>query len=93
MATVDQTTLAGEQPSMRQLALSRLACANAVRSAAETTRTASFLAGGGAIYASSALQRHMRDAEAMTHHFTVAPHVWEDAGRVLLGRTPLAPAF
>jgi len=29
----------------------------------------------------------------ITHHFTVAPHTWEDAGRVLLGRTPVAAVF
>jgi hypothetical protein len=34
-----------------------------------------------------------RDAEAITHHFAVAPHTWEEAGRVLLGRGPIAPAF
>ena len=26
-------------------------------------------------------------------YFTVAPHVWEEAGRVLLGRQPLAMVF
>jgi alkylation response protein AidB-like acyl-CoA dehydrogenase len=49
------------------------------------------LAGGSSIYRASSLQRHMRDAEAITHHFTVSPHVWEDAGRVLLGSPPAAP--
>jgi alkylation response protein AidB-like acyl-CoA dehydrogenase len=41
----------------------------------------------------SSLQRHMRDAEAVTHHFTVAPHTWEDAGRVLLGRKLASAVF
>jgi len=44
------------------------------------TRTASVLAGGSSIYTGSSLQRHARDAEAVTHHFTVAPHNWEEAG-------------
>jgi hypothetical protein len=57
------------------------------------TRTVNTLAGGSSIYVSSSLQRHARDAEALTHHFTVAPHVWEEAGRVLLGRQPRAPVF
>jgi hypothetical protein len=35
----------------------------------------------------------MRDAEAIAHHFTVAPYVWEDAGRVFMGRQPTAPMF
>jgi hypothetical protein len=57
------------------------------------TRTANTLAGGNSIYASSALQRHARDAEAVTHHFAVAPHTWEEAGRVFLGREPIIAAF
>ena len=84
---------AGRQPSPRQIAAGRLAATHAVVIAARVTRTASTLAGGSAIFDSSALQRHMRDAEAMTHHFSVAPHTWEEAGRVLLGRPPIAPAF
>jgi hypothetical protein len=51
------------------------------------------LAGGSAIYSTASLQRHVRDADAVTHHFTVAPHTWEEAGRVLMGREPLAPVF
>ena len=57
------------------------------------TRTAGTLGGGSAIYAGSNLQRHVRDAEAITHHFTVAPFVWEQVGRVLLGRDPGVPVF
>lgn len=49
--------------------------------------------GGSAIYTSSSLQRHTRDAEALTHHFSVAPGVWEDAGRIFMGRKPNAPMF
>ena len=88
-----QTVSAGRAPSERQLALSRAAATHAVETAATVARTACTLGGGGALYASSSLQRHARDAEAMTHHFTVAPHTWEEAGRVLLGRRPVAPVF
>ena len=38
------------------------------------------------IYSKSSLQRHAHDAEATTHHFTVALYTWEEAGRVILGR-------
>jgi len=38
-------------------------------------------------------QLHARDADVLTHHFTQAPHVWEDAVRVLLGLEPQAPLF
>jgi alkylation response protein AidB-like acyl-CoA dehydrogenase len=88
-----QTVVAGKEPTLRQLALNRIAAANAAETGAAVTRTAHLLAGGSSIYNTSSLQRHMRDAEALTHHFTVAPHVWEDAGRIFLGRQPTAPLF
>jgi indole-3-acetate monooxygenase len=87
------TVREGRAPSKRQLALVRAATTNAAQTAALVTQTANTLGGGEAIYASSSLQRHARDAEAITHHFTVAPHTWEQAGRVLLGRDPVAFAF
>jgi indole-3-acetate monooxygenase len=87
------TVREGRAPSKRQLALIRAATTNAAQTAALVTQTANTLGGGEAIYASSSLQRHARDAEAITHHFTVAPHTWEQAGRVLLGRDPVAFAF
>ena len=81
-----ETVQKGDTPTSRQLALGRAAAMQVAETAAAVTRTASALGGGGAIYQTSALQRHMRDAEVITHHFTVAPHVWEEAGRVLLDR-------
>ena len=88
-----QVARASQPPTLRQIALARAAASHAVETAAEVTRTMSTLAGGGTIYATSSLQRQARDAEAITHRFTVAGHTWEDAGRVLLGRVPVAAAF
>jgi alkylation response protein AidB-like acyl-CoA dehydrogenase len=88
-----QAVSVGEEPTGRQVALARVAAANAAETGATVARTASTLAGGTSIFVQSSLQRHMRDAEALAHHFTVAPHVWEDAGRVFLGRKPVAPMF
>ena len=82
----------GPSPSARQLALGRIAATQAVETAASVTRTANTLGGGSSIYSTSSLQRHARDAEAITHHFTVTPHTWEEAGRVLLGRKPNVPS-
>ena len=84
---------AGGQPTPRQFASNRIACANAAETAATVTRTVSVLAGGSAVFASSSLHRHSRDADALAHHFSVSPHTWEDAGRVLLGRPPASVAF
>jgi alkylation response protein AidB-like acyl-CoA dehydrogenase len=83
----------GREPSKRDLAQGHIAATHAVEAGASVTRTASALAGGSSIYTTSALQRHARDAEAVTHHFTVAPHTWEEAGRVFLGREPIIPVY
>jgi alkylation response protein AidB-like acyl-CoA dehydrogenase len=88
-----QSVCAGRAPTMRQIALGRLAATHAAETAATVTRTANTLAGGSSIYSTSSLQRHARDAEAVTHHFTVALHTWEEAGRVLMGREPTVPVF
>jgi alkylation response protein AidB-like acyl-CoA dehydrogenase len=88
-----QTVNSGGSLTPNQLAFNRMAAINATETGAAVTRAASALAGGSAIYTSASMQRHVRDAEAVTHHFTVAPHVWEDAGRVLMGRQPTAPIF
>jgi alkylation response protein AidB-like acyl-CoA dehydrogenase len=88
-----QSVYAGDALSNRQIALGRMAATHAAETSASVTRTVSRLAGGTAIYATSSLQRHARDADAIAHHFTVAPHTWEEAGRILLGRTPTVAAF
>lgn len=88
-----QTVSVGRDPTRHQLALGRIATMHVVETVARVTQTANTLAGGSAIYSTSALQRHARDAEVITHHFTVAPHTWEEAGRVLFGREPLTAVF
>lgn len=93
VADLWDSTCAGATVTQHQIALNRLACVHAAETAADVARSANVLAGGGSIHLSSALQRHMRDADAVAHHFTVSPHVWEDAGRVLLGRQPATLVF
>jgi len=88
-----QTVSAGDEPSMRLRALCRIAANQATETAASVARLASTHAGGTSVYNGSSLQRHARDADVITHHFTQAPHVWEDAGRVLMGLPPTAPLF
>jgi indole-3-acetate monooxygenase len=88
-----ETVLAGGQPTMRQRSLCRIASVEAVETAAQIARSMSTLAGGTSVYSASSLQRHARDADVLTHHFTQSPQVWEDAGRVLMGFEPTAPLF
>jgi alkylation response protein AidB-like acyl-CoA dehydrogenase len=88
-----QTCVAGDAPSMRQRSLCRIASNQATEVAARVARTASTLAGSHSVYNTSSLQRHARDADVITHHFTQSQHVWEDAGRALMGLEPTAPLF
>jgi alkylation response protein AidB-like acyl-CoA dehydrogenase len=88
-----QTILADRKPMPRQHAMCRIAAIQAAETAARVTRTASTLAGGTSVYSSSSLQRHARDADAITHHVTQSPQMWEESGRVLLGLDPLFPIF
>lgn len=95
-ATADdmwQTVSAGRTPTPRQIASGRMAATHAVETAAAVTQAANTLAGGEAIFRRTSLQRHARDAEVITHHFSVAPHTWEQAGRALLGLAPGVPVF
>jgi alkylation response protein AidB-like acyl-CoA dehydrogenase len=88
-----QTCLAGATPTMRQRALCRIAANHATEVSARVARRASTLGGSNSVFNTSSLQRHARDADVITHHFSQSPYVWEDAGRALLGLEPLAPLF
>lgn len=88
-----QTVMAGREPAKRQHATCRMAAVHASETGALVARTASVLAGGTSIYTSSSLQRHARDADAVTHQVTQSPQMWEECGRVLLGLDPLFPIF
>jgi alkylation response protein AidB-like acyl-CoA dehydrogenase len=63
----------------------RLAATHAVRTSAEIVRSMYDLGGGTAIYDSSPLQRHFRDAHTATAHFQVNEASRELPGRILLG--------
>ncbi|HEY0516360.1 MAG TPA: acyl-CoA dehydrogenase family protein [Solirubrobacteraceae bacterium] len=76
----------GEALADRHRLALRLAATHATHVAAEVAGSAYRLAGGGAIYASSALQRRFRDAHVATQHMMVAPATWELTGRLLLGQ-------
>jgi alkylation response protein AidB-like acyl-CoA dehydrogenase len=63
----------------------RLAAAHAVSECVAVTESAWTLAGGTAVYDSSALGRCVRDAHVMTQHIMVAPKLNETLGKHLLG--------
>ena len=74
----------GEVDVERRAALRRAATHATEASAA--VAGAMYRAGGGsAIYDSSPLQRHFRDANVATQHMLVGPATWELTGRLTLG--------
>jgi alkylation response protein AidB-like acyl-CoA dehydrogenase len=93
MDDIWETLLAGDKFTPRQNALARLAAIEAARTAAAVAHRVSTIAGGTSLYLSSPIQRHARDADAVTHHFVVSPPNLEDVGRVLLGLEPTSPIF
>jgi alkylation response protein AidB-like acyl-CoA dehydrogenase len=86
-----KTTSAGGVASLAERAELNLAALNATRQAADAVQLVYMLAGGTANYRRSSLQRSMRDVHAVTQHVGMAPQQYEDAGRMLLGLSPLGP--
>jgi alkylation response protein AidB-like acyl-CoA dehydrogenase len=80
-----ERAVAGAGVDVEQRAALRLAATHATAVSTRATDTAYTLAGGGALYEASPLQRRVRDAHAATQHMLVAPATWELTGRVLLG--------
>lgn len=76
---------AGEEPTLAQRAVLRLAATNAARTSATVVDRMYEAGGGTSIYATSRLQRDFRDVHAATQHMVIAPATLELAGRVLLG--------
>ena len=88
MDEIDQTwriaTATGEIPLARRADL-RLACTHMVRTGADVARGAYDIGGGAALFLGNELQRHLRDAQAMTQHVATAPATYEQTGRIILG--------
>jgi alkylation response protein AidB-like acyl-CoA dehydrogenase len=80
-----------ETPSTTQRAVYRLAVAQAYANAVEAVNLMYNLGGATAIYASSPLDRCLRDVHTAGAHVWVAPDTYELAGRLLLGLDPGSP--
>lgn len=74
----------GPIPVERRAAL-RMACTHMTRTGADICRVLYDLGGGASLFETSALQRHFRDAHAITQHIVTAPSTWELTGRLLFG--------
>ncbi|MDH4392762.1 MAG: acyl-CoA dehydrogenase family protein [Aquabacterium sp.] len=88
LASVDTAWQAAQQPG--EMALDarrdlRLAASHAVHTSAEVVARLYTLAGGGAVFASSPLQRALRNVQVATQHMMVGDATFELTGRLLLG--------
>lgn len=79
------TMTGGGALSTEQWSRVRLASTYVTEVAAEVTAEAYRHGGGGALYASSPLQRCFRDIHAATQHVAATDDAYEFAGKVLLG--------
>ena len=76
---------AGEPVTAEQRGFLRIAATHATGAAAAAVDRAYGAAGSSAIFASSPLQRCLRDVHTLAQHFFVAPPTYEMTGKVLLG--------
>jgi alkylation response protein AidB-like acyl-CoA dehydrogenase len=87
------TIAAGSPLSLKQRARVRAAAVWATERAADVVTRAYRAGGGGSIYATSPLQRRLRDINAVTQHFLVRPDTLTTAGAVLAGQDIAVPIF
>ncbi|MFO1083045.1 MAG: acyl-CoA dehydrogenase family protein [Reyranellaceae bacterium] len=83
--------LGGRAPDARQLAIARLARINAIAAASLAIDLVYEAGGGSSIYASSPLERCLRDIRTASQHVSMAAANYETVGRVLLGLPPDRP--
>jgi alkylation response protein AidB-like acyl-CoA dehydrogenase len=82
----------GTEPTLDQETVMSLAARYAVDSAVEVVELLYKAAGSSAVYASSRLDRCLRDVHAVSQHAAYSPAGYERAGRVLLGLPADLPA-
>ena len=86
-------TAAGSPLSLEQRARTRAAAVWATNRAADVVTTAYRAGGGSSVYAASALQRRLRDVNALTQHFLVRGDTQTTAGAILAGEDVSVAVF
>ena len=79
---------AGTPVTAEKQALLRIAATHATAASAGAVDRMYTAAGGTALYASSPLQRCLRDVHGVTQHAFVAPPTYESLGTIMLGVEP-----
>lgn len=85
--------VAGRPVSPELHATVRLSCSHAVQQAVRAVELVHAAAGSSANFRDSPLERQFRDVHVVPQQITVAPHMIETAGRVLLGLPPDSLVF
>ncbi len=88
MHDVWQTSLAGGEPSARQVAEFRLSITNAFHSSRDAVRGMYEAGSGATLYRKSPLDRHLRDITTISQHTLVNQRSYAEAGRSALGLDP-----
>jgi alkylation response protein AidB-like acyl-CoA dehydrogenase len=88
-----ETLTQGNQPSSRQRARFRLCLATASEQCVEAVDLLYRTGGGSSVYATSPLDRYLRDIHTIHQHTTISPKVYEVTGRMLLGLEPNVYGF
>jgi indole-3-acetate monooxygenase len=83
--TAWQAAVATGEVDVERRAALRRAATHATEISAAVTAAMYRSGGGSAVYDSSPLQRHFRDANVATQHMLVGPATWELTGRLALG--------
>lgn len=83
---------AGDELSLEDRALIRLASTNAARSGADVAAAIYRLSGTDGIFTANPVARFMQDAMIVPQHAFLSEGTWQSAGRILLGFEP-APGF
>jgi alkylation response protein AidB-like acyl-CoA dehydrogenase len=87
-----RSILSGNPVTSEQVALLRLTAVDAARAGDEVVRSMYGLAGTTAIYTSHPLQRYLRDAAVVRQHAFLGEGIFDGAGAVALGVSPM-PGF
>ncbi|TWP50994.1 hydrolase [Lentzea tibetensis] len=88
-----ELAVSGQQVPAEPRGRLRLACSHAAAEATEVTRTAFALGGGSAVFASSGLQRCLRDAAVAAQHTIVSRRLFETYAKVRFGFGPDTARF
>jgi len=93
IAAAWETAACGDEPTVEQKVLLRLAATSAIRRAGAVTDTVYHAAGATAVFESNPFERRFRDANAVTQQFQGSEVHFPATGRFFLGLEPAAASF